>query len=237
MAVRILVIALAPDLDALSELSSILGEGYEVTFIRGADRQKLDMALDGRTQYDVVHLIAHGCESQIGTADGPVSEIEIVSLLESQSALRFVIVAACDSYEIVGSVHNALHVPVIGYNAPIDDKAAVEFSRTFYRAWRRASIRGAAVGDPITYAVERARASLAVLYPTEARKVRLINGNVLPSIVANSLTRVDTQLAVVKDTTATAMARQERLLRMMVVGLTLLLIAQLITPVVQLWLR
>jgi hypothetical protein len=100
-----------------------------------------------------------------------VSEAELVTLIESQDCLQLIVVVACDSYELVGGIHNALHVPCIGYNAQIDDRAAVEFSQAFYRAWRRN-------GD-LDLAVERGRESLAVLYPTEAPKERLINGDMV----------------------------------------------------------
>jgi hypothetical protein len=203
MTTKILVIALAPNLDILGELSSIMGDGYEITFIRGADRQKLDMALDGHIQYDIVHIMAHGCAEQLGASDGPVSESEIVSMLESQTGLSFAVVAACDSYEIVGGIHNILHIPVIGYNAPIDDRAAIEFSRAFYRAMRR---HGGKRLEDIGPAVARARESLAVLYPSEARKVRLINGVSIVPIVAHHLNRVDTQLTAVLEKLGTSNA-------------------------------
>jgi hypothetical protein len=63
---KVLVIALASNLYITGELSSVLGPGYEVTLLRGADRQKLDMALDGRAQYGIVHILAHGGVSTLG---------------------------------------------------------------------------------------------------------------------------------------------------------------------------
>ena len=66
-----------------------------------------------------------------------MSEAELVSLMSSQKALQFVFLACCNGYEAAGGIHNALHVPVVAYNAPIDDRAAVEFARGFYRSWRR----------------------------------------------------------------------------------------------------
>lgn len=170
-ATKVLVVSLASNLDVAGELSSILGSGFEVQWLRGADRQKLDMALDGHVQYGIVHIFADGAVSVLDAADGLLPEAELITLIESQKALRFVVVAACNSYELVGGIHNALHIPVVGYNAPINDRAAVEFSRAFYRVWRRT--------QDIDLAVDRGRESLAVLYPSEASKVRLIDGDMI----------------------------------------------------------
>jgi hypothetical protein len=235
MTVKVLFIALANDLAILGELSNILGEGYEVTLIRGADRQKLDMALDGRLQYDVVHIMGHGAESLLGASDGPVSEADMVTLIESQRNLKFVVVAACDSYEIVGGIHNALHVPCIGYNAPINDGAAVEFSRTFYRAWK--SSGGRRKEDVLT-ALERGRQTLTVLYPGEARKVRLINGDMVsPSAFTTSMSEVREALESVDSRLGGIEGRLTRIEavpeRWLVIGMTLaiiLIIAQVATP-------
>ena len=242
MATKLLLIALARELDVLGELSSVLGPQYDVTLIRGADRQKLDMALDGRSQYAVVHIMGHGVESQLGASDGPVSEAELVTLLEGQTSLKFVIVAACDSYEIVGGVHNALHVPCIGYNAPIDDRAAVEFSRAFYRAWQRT---GGKRHNDVAEAVARGRESLAVLYPGEAKKVRLINGDmVTPSVFADNLGDVREALACVNAQLGSLDKRLARIEavpeRWLVIGMVLgiaLLLAQLATPFIASTLR
>ena len=230
MTTKVLVIALASNLDITGELSSILGPGYEITLLRGADRQKLDMALDGRTQYGIVHIQACGGVSKLVADDGWVPEAELVTLVESQACLQFVVVAACDSYELVGGLHNALHVPCVGYNAPIDDRAAVEFSRAFYRAWKRS-------GD-VALAVDRGRESLAVLYPSEAPKVRLINGDmVTPSAFGACMGRIDERLEAMG---AQLVGIEERLDRMdayprrwLYVGLllgVLLIVAQVGTP-------
>src|SRR5574343_663875 len=126
-----------------------------------------------------VLFVALGGEAlDLGIADGPLPEPELSSMSESQAALQCVIVSACDSYELVGGLHNALHVPCIGYNAPVDDRAAVEFSRAFYRAWRRA-------GD-VEQAMERGRESLAILFPGEAQKVRMINGDMVTPAAWNT---------------------------------------------------
>ena len=87
-----------------------------------------------------------------------MSEAELVSLISAQKALQFVVLACCNGYETAGGIHNALHVPVVAYNAPIEDRAAVEFARGFYRSWRR--------DRDVGQAVDRGREALAVLYPS-----------------------------------------------------------------------
>lgn len=167
---RILIISLSDTLDQLSEWSAILGPGLEATVLRGGDRQKLELALQA-ARYDVIHVLGHGQTSALQATDGLISEAEFVTLLEEQTALEFVLLAICDSLEIGARLHNALHVPVVAYSAPISDQAAVEFSRAFYRVWRRER--------DVAAAVERARESLAVLFPGESRAVKLINGDMI----------------------------------------------------------
>jgi hypothetical protein len=169
----LLIQVAAGGLDIAGELAAVLGGGGQVEYVHGVDRQKLEMAL-GRAQYEAVHVFGHGGVSVLECTDGLMSEAEFVTLIEGQRGLRFVLLSACDSYEMAGAVHNALHVPVISYGAPIEDRAAIEFARGFYRHWTRA--------HDVGQAVERGREALAVLFPGEARKVRLIDGDgVTPS--------------------------------------------------------
>ena len=162
-------------LDIAGELGAILGRGFEVSLVRAANRQTVELALDGAVQYGIVHILAHGVAaltaSVLDFGDERMSEAELVSLMSSQQALQFVFLACCNGYEAAGGIHNALHVPVVAYNAPIEDRAAVEFARGFYRSWRR--------DRNVDQAVDRGREALAVLFPAEAGKVRLLNGDMV----------------------------------------------------------
>jgi hypothetical protein len=104
---------------------------------RAANRQTVELVLDGAVQFGIVHILAHGATSVPDSGGERMSEAEIVSLISSQKALQFVFLACCNGYKAAGGIHNALHVPVVAYNAPIEDRAAVEFVRGFYRSWRR----------------------------------------------------------------------------------------------------
>ena len=186
---RVLVISSAAGLDLAGELMSILGRGCEVVPVRAGNRQAVEMALDGRDQYQIVHVIAHGTESILQFGAELMAEAEFAGLMETQRELRFVVLSACDSYEVGGAVHNSAHAPVVSYNAPVSDTAAVDFARVFYQSWRR---------DPdIHRAVEQGRAALAVLHPEEARKVRLLNGDMItPGEFAAYMGRIETTLGV-----------------------------------------
>ena len=150
----------AGGLDITSELGAVLGPGFEVSLVRAANRQTVELALDGAVQFGIVHVLAHGATSVLDFGGERMSEAELVSLMSSQKALQFVFLACCNGYEAAGGIHNALHVPVVAYNAPIDDRAAVEFARGFYRSWRR--------DRDVSQAVDRGREALAVLFPSEA---------------------------------------------------------------------
>jgi len=184
---KLLMVSLAGNLDIAGELGAILGAGFEVVALRGADRQKLEMALDGRTQYDIVHFCGHGAPFVLSAGDGLLPEAELVTLMEQQKVLQFVVIASCDGLEVAGALHNALHVPVVAFTGEMRDRAAVEFARAFYRAWR--GLRD--VGQ----AVVRGREALEVLYPGEALKVRLINGDmVTPLAFLAAMRDVDARL-------------------------------------------
>jgi len=188
---RVLVLSSGSGLDIAGELGAILGSGFEVSLVRAANRQTVELALDGAVQFGIVHILAHGVASLTASVldfgGERMSEAELVSLMSSQQALQFVFLACCNGYEAAGGIHNALHVPVVAYNAPIDDRAAVEFARGFYRSWRR--------DRDVSQAVDRGREALAVLYPSEAPKVRLINGDmVTPGMFDACMGRIDERL-------------------------------------------
>jgi hypothetical protein len=184
---RVLVLVSGSGLDVFGELATILGPGFEVSLVRAANRQAVALALDGREQYGIVHILAHGATSVLDFGGERMSEAELVGLIEAQKALQFVFLACCNGYEMAGAVHNALHVPVVAYNAPIEDWAAVEFARGFYRSWRR--------DRHVGVAVDRGRDALLVLFPFEVGKVRLINGDmVTPGAFAACVGKIDERL-------------------------------------------
>ena len=182
---------------------------------RAANRQTVELVLDGAVQFGIVHILAHGVASLTASVldfgDERMSEAELVSLISAQKALQFVVLACCNGYVTAGGIHNELHVPVVAYNAPIEDRAAVEFRRGFYRSWRR--------DRDVEQAVDRGREALAVLYPSEAPKVRLINGDmVTPSAFGACMGKIDERLAAMSQGMALLTAQlagiEERLDRM-----------------------
>ena len=100
----------------------------------------------GRSQYDIVHILAHGATSVLEFGGERMSEAELVSLISAQKALQFVVLACCNGYETAGGIHNELHVPVVAYNAPIEDRAAVEFARGLLSVVAAGSGRGSGGG-------------------------------------------------------------------------------------------
>ena len=217
-------------LDIAGELGAVLGPGFEVSLVRAANRQTVELVLDGAVQFGIVHVLAHGATSVLDFGGERMSEAEFVSLISAQKALQFVFIAVCQSYELAGGIHNALHAPVIAYNAPIEDRAAVEFARGFYRSWRR--------DQDVGKAVDRGREALAVLFPSEAGKVRLINGDmVTPSAFGACMGKIDERLDAMGVQLVGIEERLERIeavpQRWLVVGVllvVLLIVAQVGTP-------
>jgi hypothetical protein len=227
---RVLVLSSGSGLDIAGELGAVLGPGFEVSLVRAANRQAVELVLDGAVQFGIVHILADGVTSVLDFGGEFMSEVEFVSLISAQKALQFVFIAVCQSYELAGGIHNALHVPVVSYNAPIEDRAAVEFARGFYRSWRR--------DRDVSQAVDRGREALAVLYPAEAGKVRLLNGDmVTPSAFGACMGKIDARLDQLVGDVAGINQRLDRMdaypRRWLYVGLllgVLLIVAQVGTP-------
>jgi hypothetical protein len=201
---------------------------------RAANRQTVELALDGAVQLGIVHVLAHGVASlTVSVLDfggERMSEAELLSLISAQKALQFVVLACCNGYETGGGIHNALHVPVVAYNAPIDDRAAVEFAGGLSRSWRR--------DRDVRLAVDRGREALAVLFPPEAGKVRLINRDmVTPSTFGACMGKTDERLDAVAVELAGINQRLDRMdayprrwLYVELLLVALLLVAQVGTP-------
>jgi hypothetical protein len=227
---RVLVLSSGSGLDIAGELGAVLGPGFEVSLVRAANRQTVELVLDGAVQFGIVHILAHGATSVLDFGDERMSEAELVSLISAQKALQFVVLACCNGYETAGGIHNELHVPVVAYNAPIEDRAAVEFARGFYRSWRR--------DQNVGQAVDRGREALAVLYPSEAPKVRLINGDMVTPAkftacmgeVRETLAGVEGRLGKIEERLARIEGLPQRWAVVIVVLVVALLIAQVGTP-------
>ena len=82
-------------LDITGELGAVLGPGFEVSLVRAANRQTVELALDGAVQFGIVHILAHGVASLTASVldfgGERMSEAELVSLMSSQKALQFVV--------------------------------------------------------------------------------------------------------------------------------------------------
>jgi hypothetical protein len=90
-------------------------------------------------------------------------------MLRKQRQLRFCLLNSCDSIATGVQIHNALSVPIVAMNAPIDDAAAVRFAEAFFR--------GVDSGLDLEKAVELGRGVLMRLFPSQAAMPQLINGS------------------------------------------------------------
>ena len=73
---------------------------------RAANRQTVELVLDGAVQFGVVRILAHGVASLTASVldfgGERMSEAELVSLISAQKALQFVVLACCNGYETAG---------------------------------------------------------------------------------------------------------------------------------------
>lgn len=195
------------------------------------DRSKLESYLSGG-QFDVVHFAQHGNRLGLDLADGTLEVADLLSMLERQTALRLIFINACNSAATGITLHNAMHIPVIAHDAPIEDKAALAFAETFYRALRSPGVQ-------IGTAFERGVHTLQARFRDDARTPQLINGDMADKQGLQKLSRdldaafqhfntrldrVEAKVDAMNDN------RHRRLQTVIVALLAALLIAQTLTP-------
>jgi FtsP/CotA-like multicopper oxidase with cupredoxin domain len=180
---RVLFVAPTAGLQSNLELAKVASGNRIVVCDGQVDRSKLDSYLRGE-QFEVIHFALHGSRLGLELTDGILEVSDLVSMLDSQTILRFMMVNACNSAAIAIALHNDLHVPVVAHDAEITDNAAIAFSETFYRA-----LRGNDSRMGINLAFERAVRTLQARYPTDARTPQLINGDMASRACLEDLRR------------------------------------------------
>lgn len=223
---RLLFIAPQSTLASGAELSRI-ASGNTLEVIDGLlDRAGLERALRN-AQADAVHFCGHGGKSILELGDGALDKADLVAMLENLATVKFIIINACDSLATGVAIHNALHVPVIAMDAPIEDKAAVRFAETFYRTYRRTGHVGGSF--------DTARETLLRLFPGQGQVPQLINGDMATSAamgecmqyVRTEIGAMNVKLDAIGVTVDELKSQQSRTLLILLI---LLLVAQLVTP-------
>lgn len=223
---HILFIAPASKLDTTTELTSLVSGNLLDTVTGAVDRAGLERALKA-AQYDVLHFAGHGGKGMLELTDGLLDEADLVTMCQVQKRLRFVIVNACNSLALGAALHNTLHVPVIAHDDEIGDAAAKRFVETFYRAYKQTS--------NIAESYERGLRTIARLFGDEINTPVLINGDMVTdgelnscmAFVREEIGAMRGQLNSIEADVQTLKNNQPRTLWIL---LTLLLLAQLITP-------
>lgn len=224
---RLLFIAPTSNLAHGAELARI-GSGMTLEIVDGLlDRAGLERALHD-ADADIVHFCGHGGKSVLELGDGPLDAGDLVSMLSSKLRnVKLFIINACDSLSVGIAIHNALHTPVIAMDAEIEDRAAVRFAESFYRAFRATGHVGGAF--------DTASDTLMRIYPNQAAIPVLINGDMATSaVIGECMTYVKTEIGAMNVkldaigvTVEELKGKQSKALQIL---LLLLLIAQLVTP-------
>lgn len=182
--VRILVVGPAfPDLDTATEVGNLrtalsgLGSTVELRVLDGTvTRNSIRDALRERG-YHVVHFIGHGGVDRessfvlINGTEGPdaLREEQLARLVEDHPSLKLVVLNSCQGATVAGidpflgmaGGLVARGVPaVVAMQYPIYDRAALGFSREFYRTLLTGTDRG-----NVEVAVARARSALRADFP------------------------------------------------------------------------
>lgn len=223
---RLLFIAPTSNLAHGAELSRV-ATGMTIEVVDGLlDRAGLERALR-EADADIVHFCGHGGKSVLELGDGALDKGDLVSMLSGLRKVKFFIINACDSLSLGVAIHNALHTPVIAMDAEIQDRAAVRFAESFYRAYRATGHVGGAF--------DTARDTLLRIYPDQAIIPVLINGDMASGVAINEcmsyvkteIGLMNTKLDAIGTTVDELKGKQSRSLQALVV---LLIIAQLLTP-------
>lgn len=226
-----------PPIQAGAELARV-ASGNQMEICDGpVDRSKLEAFLSG-SEFDVIHFAQHADRAGLLLSDGLLEVADLVSMLAQQARLRLLVVNACNSIATGVALHNAFHVPVVAHDAPIEDGSAVAFAETLYRALRAAA--------EIHVAFDRAVKTLQIRFPNDARTPQLINGDMADKQCLQQLRtelddafrhfnlRLDGMEAKVDSLNDSRHWRMQ----LMIVGLlAALFVAQLLTPVLNAWLR
>jgi hypothetical protein len=173
-----------PKLDLVQErlrldqaLAPVVGQGRaEVVWLPGQDWRTLQQSLQGDI-WHMIHFVGHAFYDAargegtllLAGEDGapwPLGATELARLLDRQPGLRLVVLNACegargDEQQAFSSLGAALvrrGLPaVIAMQYPISDRAALEFSRSFYGAL--------AAGLPVEAATGEARKAMSLSTP------------------------------------------------------------------------
>lgn len=223
---HILFIAPSSKLDTATELTSLVSGNLLDTVTGAVDRAGLERALKA-AQYDVLHFAGHGGKGVLQLTDGLLDEADLVTMCQVQKRLLFIVVNACNSLSLAATLHNALHVPVIAHDDEIGDAAAKRFVETYYRAYKQLT--------DVREAFSRAMRTVGRLFGDEATTPVLINGDMVTDnelnncmeFVKEELGAMRGQLNTIEADVAELRGKQPRTLWIL---LTLLLLAQLITP-------
>jgi len=233
---RLLFIAPTTNLAHGAELSRV-ASGMTIDVIDGLlDRAGLGRALR-EAEADIVHFCGHGGKSVLELGDGLLDKGDLVSMLSGLRAAKVFVINACESASLGIAIHNALHVPVIAMDAEIDDRAAVRFAESFYRAYRASGSVGGAF--------DTARDTLLRVHPDQASAPVLINGDMATgaaleecmAYVKAQLGELRTQLAGIEGNVKEMKTQQPQFTRHMLrfayialALLVLLVVAQAATP-------
>lgn len=249
---RILFVAPTSNLNSMSEISRV-ASGHHVDFcVDMVDRAKLELAL-AKSSYDVLHFMQHGKRGLLEFSDGALEASELVAMLRrTQTRLKFVVLNSCDSISTGVEIHNALLVPIVAHDASIEDAVAVRFAEALYRNMNS--------GMDLHTAFDAARVTLTRLYPQHGSTPQLINGSRatiddlavkfdecshgMKADMANLRTDLTTafehfnqEIADLEEVIVTLNGQRHRHVETMaVVLLVALLIAQVLTPLMNAWL-
>lgn len=223
---HILFIAPASKLDTATELTSLASGNLLDTVTGAVDRAGLERALKA-AQYDALHFAGHGGKGVLQLTDGLLDEADLVTMCQVQKRLKFIVVNACNSLALAATLHNALHVPVIAHDDEIGDAAAKRFVETYYRAYKQTN----SIGE----AYSRALRTIQRLFGEEVNAPVLINGDMVTdgelnncmAFVKEEIGAMRGQLNSIEADVQELKGNQPRTLWIL---LTLLLLAQLITP-------
>jgi hypothetical protein len=239
--VKILIVApLLPGVDQ-AEIPEV-ASGHEATILRGhVTIGEMESALKLK-QYDALHFMQHGKYGALQLGDGKwVSADRLALAVGNQSALRFLFFNACSSASVAAACHTTTGVSCLFHEAPIDDRVAVSVASEFYNALNQ----GVSLARATEVANEAGRRTAEDASAPFTRLVLINGGEKVAQVVvrleecfgtlAVRLGEIDNRLERVEFKVDDLSRR--KLMPAVIVLLAGLILAQVLTPWVQLWLR
>lgn len=126
-----LVVAPASNINNLADWVAS-ANGRQLTVLNGMVSVREVLAAIASGRYRIIHFATHGCETALTVSDGEIPDHLLEDALRHAGHVELVIIGACSSIPVGARLYMAGVPRVLSWRTEVDDRAAVEWAKTFY---------------------------------------------------------------------------------------------------------